>query len=842
MTQYKQLDVEHLIATLNINDKAKLLAGKDFWHFEDVPNASIPSVRVSDGPNGVRGLKFFNGTPASCFPSATGIGASFDTDLANEIGKALGDECVAKGAHTLLGPTTNMQRSPLGGRGFESFGEDPVLSGLISSAYINGLQSKNVSACLKHFVANDQEFERFSNDSVVSQRALREIYLEPFRLAVKHAKPNSLMTSYNKVNGTHASENEQILKDILRGEWGWEGLLMSDWTGVYTTGKSIKAGLDVEMPGPPTMRGAAINRQIGAGLLSIDDVDARVREVLKFVNKAIASGIPFGAPETSIDTPALRALLRKASASATVLLKNEASILPISKSTKSIAVIGSNAQIAVPSGGGSASLAATYTVSPLEGIKEAAKALGATVNYAVGASAFRYLPLLDRAMGPAKVEVFADSPVKDWYYDFEGEFPKPTWETATPSSQAFMIDGVPWKDLGGNPRTRFLTTFTPDITGPWEFSLSAIGGSTLYLDGKQIIDNYVNFKPSEMFFNMGSEEIRGKVDLVAGKTYNVEVRQSLELKGSMATPFLPAAAIRVGAYPVFTVDAAREAAVEAAKKSDLAIVIVGTNPDWESEGFDRKTIALPGASDALVSAVLAANPNTIIVTQSGTPVAMPWVKEAHTIVQAFFGGNELGNGLADVLFGKFNPSGKLPLTFPVRLEDNPSFNSFGITSDTPGKTFYGEGIFIGYRHYQRSQIAPLFPFGYGLSYTSFAFSGLSLSSVSDKGEFSVSFKVKNTGKVAGSEVAQVYIAAPVEGRITSPPQELKAFKKVDLAPAAEVEVKLSLEKEAFSYWDEVKDSWVAPAGTYRVLVSTSSEKVELEGEAVLAKTFVWRGL
>ncbi|KAK4704566.1 beta-glucosidase, partial [Phenoliferia sp. Uapishka_3] len=844
MTTYKQLDIEALIVSLPLKDKVKLLAGRDFWHFEEVASAGIPPVRCSDGPNGVRGQNFFKGVPASCFPCATGIAASFDTDLVGRIGEALGDECVAKGAHILLGPTANFQRSPLGGRGFESFAEDPVLSGMVSAAYINGLQSKNVSACMKHFVANDQEFERFSADSVVSQRALREIYLEPFRLAVKHSQPDAIMTSYNKVNGLHSSENKGLLEDILRKEWGWNGLTMSDWTGTYSTGTALKAGLDVEMPGPSCMRGAAVIRQISSGKLSVDVVDARVRTVLTLVNKAIASGIPFNAQESSIDTPELRALLRQASSSAVVLLKNSASLLPISSSTKSIAVIGSNAKISVPSGGGSASLVSTYTISPLEGITEAAKAIGATVEYSAGASAFRYLPLLDPLMTPALLEVFIENPAptKSWYEGVDVKLPKADWETTTTSSLVFAIDGIPWDKLGDSPLCRFTTVFTPDVSGTWEFGLAAIGGSTLFIDEKLVVDNYHNFVGGEMFFGMGSEQQKGTLELVAGKEYRLELRQSLELKSTKATPFIPASAWRIGAYPLVEPKVAREAAVELAKKSDLAILVVGTNPDWESEGFDRKDIFLPGETDALVKAVLAVNPNTVVVTQSGTPVAMPWINEASTILQAFFGGNELGNGLADILFGSVNPSAKLPVTFPVRLEDNPAFTSFGITTETPGKVVYGEGIYVGYRHYEKANIAPLFPFGHGLSYTSFNLSSLSVSPVSAAGTFSVTFSIKNTGKISGGEVAQLFIAPPVVGRIAAPVKELKAFTKVYLAPGVETQVKLEVGKEAFSYWDESVDSWVAQAGVYKVLVGVGSDKILLEGEAKLEKTFKWLGL
>ncbi|BGP13740.1 hypothetical protein JCM10213_006430 [Rhodosporidiobolus nylandii] len=854
---FQRIDVERKLSELSPADKIRLLGGKDFWAFEDVPEQGVPAIRTSDGPNGVRGRNFFNGVPASCFPCGTGLASSFDTDMMLRVGEALGDECRAKSAHVLLGPTINIARSPLGGRGFESYSEDPHLSGHIAAAYVNGLQKKGVAACIKHFVTNDQEFERFSMDSVVSDRALREIYLEPFRLAVKHAGPKSFMTSYNKLNGKHCSESKYLLEGILRNEWGWNGLIMSDWTGVYSTDESIKAGLDVEMPGKPVFRGNTVNRAIGAGKLTLEDVDDRVRNLLELANFAIDSKIPFYAGEDKVDTPELRALLREAAANGVVLLKNDKQLLPLSASSvkgKKIAVVGSNAKIAFPSGGGSASLASTYAVSPLDGITEAAKEAGATVNFHAGVAAFRYVPLVEPYIAHphkpseqgALVEFFNGLPDDSWFTSADVQ-QKADYSVDTKSSLCFMIDGIPWEKLANNVRTRYSATFTPDISGSWTFGLGSIGCSALFIDGKRVVENVESFQPGELFFNMGSEERRATIDLEAGRQYKLVVHTHLDESTLGATPFTIKSSFRIGAYPTIVADTARKEAADLASKSDLAIVVVGTNSDWESEGFDRKDTKLPGETDALVKAVLAANPNTIVVNQSGMPVEFPWIKDASTLVQAFFGGNELGNGLADILFGKVTPSAKLPLTFPVRLEDNPAFHSFGNTGETPGKIVYGEGIYVGYRHYDRSKLAPEFAFGHGLSYTTFELSSLSVSAVSDSGDFTISFTVTNTGSVDGAEVAQVYIAAPADGsRITSPVKELKAFKKVQLKAGEKKTVQLDIGKEAFSYWNshERRNCWVAPAGTYKVLVGTSSAEkdVKLVGEVKLAKEIRWTGL
>lgn len=776
----------------------------------------------------------------------------------------------------------NIQRSPLGGRGFESYSEDPLLSGLVAAAYINGVQSKGIAATIKHFVANDQEFERFSTDSVVSQRALREIYLEPFRLAVKHSDVAAFMTSYNLVNGIHASESKELLHDILRGEWGWDGLVMSDWTGVYSVDPSIKAGMDVEMPGPPAMRAGTVYRAMGAGKLTVDDLDERVRNVLKLVNYAIDSGVPFYADEESVDTHQLRALLREAAANATVVLKNDAGLLPVSKSSgvKQIAVIGSNAKLAFPSGGGSASLSPSWVVSPVSAITERAKEVGAAVKQAIGVAAFRYVPVLDSHLTHpsgtgtgAKVEIFNGKPAEGWFDNDASPSAKPVFSTDTQSSLCFMSDGVPWDTFERHAHTQvrlhnntaqiligratqadprphlhrqFTALFTPDVSGKWTFGLGSTGYTVLFLDGERVVSNTVDeWKSGELFFNHGSEERRGEFEVEAGRQYRLTMHAYMDPERVKASPFALSSSFRIGGFPTVIEDRARKEAADLAAESDLAILVVGTNPDWESEGFDRKTTKLPGASDELVEAVLAANPNTIVVNQSGTPVDFPWLDKASTLVQTFFGGNELGNGLADVLFGKVNPSGKLPLTFGKRLEDNPSFHSFGITSDTPGKVVYGEGIYVGYRHYDRANLAPAFPFGYGLSYTSFELSNLQVSPVSADGDCKVSFSIRNTGKMDGAEVAQVFVAAPSDGsRITSPVKELKGFEKVTLKAGETKTVEVQLTREAWSYWDEQYAKWIAPKGVYTVLVATSSAEadIKLRGEAKVAKEIRWLGL
>ncbi|TFK55623.1 glycoside hydrolase family 3 protein [Heliocybe sulcata] len=844
-------DVEDVLSRIRLPDKIRMLTGLGWWHTEPVPDVGIPSVRMSDGPNGVRGTRFFNSVPSSCFPSSTGLASSFDDELAYQVGKALADECRAKGCHILLGPTTNTQRSPLGGRGFESFSEDPHLNGTIAAAYINGVQSQGVAATIKHFVCNDQEYERFSSDSVVSERALREIYLKPFQIAIKKADPWALMTAYNRLNGTHCSENFDLLQNILRKEWGYEGLIMSDWTGVYSTVESIKAGLDLEMPGPAYMRGKAVERALIGQKLFPSDIDDRVRKILEILKRAYASAIPFNGPEEGVDTPQLRALLRKAAADATVLLKNDNSVLPIVGSPKKIAVIGPNAKQAFTSGGGSARLLSSYTVSPLEGITAAAQEIGSTVDYAIGATSHVLLPLLDGLIQQnsgepgALVEFWNESPSASFlstYANLQEPLPACAWSTPTLGSWCFLADGVDDTEVNEICWIRYSTTFVPDESGDWEIGLNITGSGNLFFDGNMVIDLSTNPEQGEGFFGLGTVDVHATVKgLEAGKAYPLEIRLSNAEFIGRGAPFTCRGGIRAGAAKYVDEEEGISNAVKLAKESDVAILVIGLNHDWESEGFDRKDMKLPGLMNRLVSEVLEANPDTIVVHQSGTPTEMPWVDKAKTLLQAFYGGNELGNGLADVLFGRVNPSGKLSLTFPKRLQDSPSHPSFGQKGEGYGQVLYNEGIFVGYRSFDIKDLKPMFSFGHGLSYTTFEYSDLQVSQPTAEGSFSVSCTVKNVGKRDGAEVVQVYVS-DVAFSLPRPVKELKGYAKVWLKAGEGKAVKVELDRDALSFYDNRAEGWVAEAGEFIVYAAASSDDLRLSTKVNLPETFTWRGL
>ncbi|KAF9448233.1 glycoside hydrolase family 3 protein [Macrolepiota fuliginosa MF-IS2] len=843
-------DIESVLTKLTVADKVKLLSGLGWWNTEPIPRAGVPSIKLSDGPNGIRGSYFFNGTPSSCFPCSTGLGSSFDVELARRVGEALGDEARAKGVHVLLAPTVNTQRSPLGGRGFESFAEDPHLNGTIAAAYINGLQSKGISATIKHFVANDQEYQRFSISSEVSERALREIYLKPFQIAIKNANPWAVMSAYNRVNGLHVSEDKRLLDDVLRKEWGFKGMIMSDWIGVYSTAESIKAGLDLEMPGPSVMRGRALERALAAEKVFVRDLDVRVRKVLGLVKKGIESGVPFDVGEGFVDTPEQRQILREAARDAIVLLKNDKKLLPLSNQYKKIAVIGPNAAIAMTSGGGSARLLSTYATSPLEGIQAAAKEIGAEVTYTIGATTHKYLHLLNPYIhlssgGPgALMEFWNDMPSKDFMSttpDLPAPLSDPTWTTTTKSTDCFLMDNIDEK-VNYVCWIKYSTKFVPNEDGDWEFSLNVAGRANLFFDNKLLIDLSTNPEQGDSFFGIGTVDLRAVAPaLKAGQDYNLEIRLENAEFAERGSPFKSWGGIRIGGFRKIEPEVELKHAVEIASDADVVVLVVGLNHDLESEGFDRPHMDLPGLTDTLVSEIFKANPNTIVVNQTGTPVTMPWISEASTLVQAFFGGNELGNALADILFGKVNPSGKLPLTFPQRLEDSPAYPSYGDKGQEHGKILYNEGIFVGYRSYEIRKLAPLFPFGFGLSYTTFKYSDLKTSSISEEGKFSVTFTITNTGHINGREIAQVYIS-DTQASLPRPVKELKAFTKVTLAPGEGKSVTLDLDKEALGFYDDRAAQWIAEKGTFTVHVAASSSDLRLEGSIELRKTLTWIGL
>ncbi|KAJ5146247.1 uncharacterized protein N7515_000811 [Penicillium bovifimosum] len=838
-----RIDVEKTIEELTLGEKVALTAGQDFWHTASIPRLNIPALRMSDGPNGVRGTRFFNGIPAACFPCATALGATWDTELLSEVGSLMGEEAIAKGTHIVLGPTINTQRSPLGGRGFESFSEDGVLSGTLAGYFCKSMQDKGVAATLKHFVCNDQEHERLAVNSIVTDRALREIYLLPFQLAMRICRSKCVMTAYNKVNGIHVSENKAIIDDILRKEWGWEGVVMSDWFGTYSVSDAVIAGLDIEMPGKTRWRGEALAHAVSSNKVAQYQLDERVRNVLNLVNWVEPLGIPEGAPEKALNRPEDQALMRRAAAESVVLMKNEDNILPLKKDS-SLLVIGPNAKISAYSGGGSASLAPYYTVTPFDGVS--AKSEG-EVQFSQGVYSHKDLPLLGPLMKTADGKPGFIFKVYNEHPD-SSEDRQVVDELHLLESSGFLMDYVNPKIKSNTYYVDMEGTYTPEESGVYDFGVTVVGTGRLLIDDEIVVDNTKNQKQGSAFFGTATIEEKGTKELTAGQTYKVLFQfgsaptSDLDTRGIVA--FGPGG-FRFGASRRVSQEELISKAVEQAKTASQVVIFAGLTLEWETEGHDRQNMHLPPGSDDLISRVLDVNPNAVVVIQSGTPVTMPWVHKAKSLVQAWFGGNELGNGIADVLYGDVNPSAKLPLTFPVRLQDNPSYLNF---RSERGRVLYGEDIYVGYRYYEKSDVAPAFAFGHGLSYTSFERTDLHVDTVPEQAKYAesgepvtVSVTVANTGEVAGAEIVQMWVLPPMTD-VGRPVRELKAFKKVFLQPGERKTVELVVEKKlATSWWDEEREQWISEKGLYKVLVTGTGDE-ELRGEFEVGRTRFWLGL
>lgn len=857
-SSFAKADLAEVVEQLTTDEAILLTAGVGFWHTHAVPRLNIPAIKVSDGPNGIRGNHFFMGTPAKCLPSATALGATFDTALMHQVGlQLLAQEAKLKAASVLLGPTVNTQRNPLGGRSFESFSEDPHLSGMIAASYIAGLQEGGIAGCIKHFVGNDKEDDRMAYDSIMSERALREIYLMPFMIAEKYAKPWSFMTAYNRVNGTHVSENPKIIQDILHKEWGSDAMVMSDWFGVYSIDHAINAGLDLEMPGTNKWRTLDLmNRSIQSRKITKRTVKERAAKVLELVQRCaqVCPEILDGdGLERTVDTPEEKALMRHLAAQSIVLLKNEGSVLPLQpKKLKKIAIVGGNAKAIVLSGGGSAALKPSFFTTPYDGI---VSALGDVdkdieITYCEGARAYMQMPSLD-------YEIFTADGRRGWigeWYSHENDdsmtpLPKPIGERYIDETRIFFSTSYD---------SRLTKRWTMKLRGQlkprptdcdFQFGLLSAGRAKLYVDGKLVIDNWTKQRRGTAFFGSGSEEEKGVFPLKAGVAHSILVEfcnvrspadDDLDEVVMDSNP-----GIRLGGAEVEDPDALMERAVELAREADVVVAVVGLNADWETEGYDRTTLALPQRTDELVFKVAQANKRTVVVTQSGSSIAMPWADEVSAIVHAWYLGNSTGEAIGDVLTGKVNPSGRLSLTFPKRIEDLPSYGHFHSEN---GKVRYAEDLFVGYKHYHHRKIEPLFPFGYGLSYTTFQYSDLTLSKATvmkDDVKITATVNVTNTGSLVGSDVVQLYVSLPTTSDLTHPPLMLKKFAKItDLAPGKSTTVTLELDKYAVSYWEDRISRWVVESGEYLVRVGKSSASQDLTLAATIAieKGFEWNGL
>ncbi|WP_206019497.1 glycoside hydrolase family 3 C-terminal domain-containing protein [Pseudomaricurvus alkylphenolicus] len=646
--------IERLLSAMTLEEKASLTSGASMWTTKPIERLQVPSITMTDGPHGVRKSRsgqFGDAEPATCYPPAVTLASTWNTELAHEVGVALGKESQAQDVQILLGPGTNIKRSPLGGRNFEYFSEDPILSGKFSSAYIQGVQSQGVGVSLKHYAVNDQEHERMTISAEVSPRALHEIYLRPFEMAVREAQPTTLMSAYNRINGTYASNSEYLLNDVLREQWGFEGMVITDWGAVDDRIQGIRARLHLQMPADGGINDRKIVEAVNRGELPESELNDVVRDLLKItLDLEEASGRYQG-----YDQDEHHELAYRVASEGTVLLKNNNAILPLTKRDK-VAVVGNFAKVPRYQGAGSSLVTPTRVDNLIDH--------------------------LDASFAPG--------------YDLMG-------------------------------RT------TPELI---------------------------------------------------------------------------------------------EQARQQAKSADKVVVVLGLTFLEESEGFDRRTYGIAPGHRALLEEMIAVNPNIVVVLQNGSPVSMPWLDRVDGVVEAYLGGQAGGRALADILTGKVNPSGKLAETFPKRIEDNPTYIAW---AGEEGKTYYNEGVFVGYRYYDKKRIEPQFPFGYGLSYSTFTFEDLILSQeqITEEEQVTVGVTVKNTGKVAGHEVVQLYVSDEASS-VGRPEKELKHFKKVFLQPGEEKQVTFELSNRDFAFYSARHKEWVTESGKFSIRVGNSSRHLPLE--------------
>ncbi len=792
---------------MTLDEKCAFVAGADLWHNPGCERLGLRPLKVSDGPVGVRGEQWTGEARSTSFPCGSHLGSTWDVELLERVGECIGREARDKGVHVVLGPTVNLHRTPLAGRNMECYSEDPLLSGKLGAAWIRGLQSQRVGCTVKHFVANDQEYERHSISAEVDERTLRELYLRPFEIAVREGGAWGVMSAYNRVNGVHCSEHPWLLSTVLREEWGFDGFVISDWYGCHSTEPMARSGMDLEMPGPHQWFGARLAEAIRAGAIEEAHVDRMVANLLQLYDRTGALDADddrhYG-EELSIDRPEYDAVALAAAVGGMVLLKND-SLLPLDPSTTgSIALIGPNAEVANIQGGGSAQLNPRRQVTPLEGLR--ARFGDDRVRFARGCSSWRTVPPIEARLTANRSGFVVD------YFDNVDLDGAPRRTDRIPRGNLMWL-GQWADDVPLAFSARCTTTFVPDETGDWTLALQQAGRARLFVDGEVVVDNREP-QPGDFFFGMGSAEARGVVALQSGVEYRVEV------EFSATTPGL--SGLLIGALPPLP-DDMLETAVEVARAADVAVVVVGTNGDWETEGRDRESIELPMQQRELIERVAAANARTVVCVNAGAALDLGWLTDVGAALWCGLPGQEWGTALAAVLAGDDEPSGRLATTMPKRLEDTAAFTNY---PGEAGQVHYGERVFMGYRWHDTRAIEPAACFGHGLSYTTFEYANLMVTPevVADDDRVTITIDVTNTGERLGSEVVQCYVG-DVEASVARPEQELVSFAKIELDPGETKTVDLDIDVGALAFWSIDDSQWRVEPGTFEVRIGASSRDI-----------------
>lgn len=802
--------IRELVSRMTLDEKVTMLGGDESaFATHPIPRVGIPSIQMTDGPLGVRMGQ------ATAFPSGISLAATFDIGLMGEMAQAMGVETRALGRDMLLGPCVNISRTPFGGRNFESFGEDPYLTSRFADAYVRHLQAEGVMASTKHFALNDQEHKRFTINVVADERTMQEIHLPAFQTAV-NAGTYSVMSSYNLVNGHHASENKELLTDLLKNKWGFRGFVVSDWESVYSTAKAANAGLDMEMPTAKffdsKLADAVRNGEVAESL-----IDEKVTRILRGI---FASGLYDNArprPDRStVGSPAHLAIARRAAAESFVLLKNEANrkgvkLLPLqAASLKKVALLGPGSVHPRIGGGGSSMVNPTKEISPLDAFRAALP--GVQIKQATGTSMHGDFNAIPRELWSLNAGG-TQAGVKGEYFDNAELSGKPVFTRIDSTINFDWAWNPPGSDVSMD---KFSVRWTGYIkakeSSSFRFLVRSDDGVRLFVNDRKVLDQWNDH--GEKFDHVPYR-------FEAGKTYKIRLEYYDNAHSAI---------VGLGFAPPEGHDGIQEAA-NAAKGADVAIVFAGNSRAYESEAQDLRTLSLPEGQDDLIRAVAKANPNTIVVISGGTPLLMPWINEVKGLVYSWYSGQEGAPALAEVLLGQTNFSGKLPVSIPKRWEDSSAFGRYPEDQDNPEQITYSEGIYVGYRHHDTHNVEPLFPFGYGLSYTTFGYSKLEISergSRSEKPEVTVSFDLTNTGKVAGAEVAQLYVR-PLDAKIDRPFQELKGFERVMLQPGETRRVSMKLDHRSFAYYDVGRHDWQVDPGHFEIRVGGSSRAAELSG-------------
>ena len=800
VTQEHKDRAAEIVSRMTLEEKIEYVAGYEIWYIRAVDRLGLPAVRMADGPQGVR-----NNTRSTLYPSGVAAAATWDRALINQMGVALGQDARARGVHILLGPGVNIYRSPLCGRNFEYFGEDPYLSGEIASNYIQGVQSQGVMACIKHFAGNNSEYGRHNVSSDIDERTLHEIYFPAFEKAVKEAGVGAVMTSYNLLNGLHASECKYLNYDVLRDMWGYDGIVMSDWTSSYSPLNVATWGVDLEMPGPKCMQPSLLKKFIETGVLDISYIDRKCRHIIQTILAFEFDKRPQLDESLPENNPYSDSVAHEISRGSVVMLKNQDGFLPMSKGN--FFVCGPNADRIV-TGGGSGFVTPLVSCSLAKGMMS----MGGPVKTKVYANG--PLETLDGMYADAQmtrsgvtVELFSN-------IDLEGEPVAKYVEKKVYLSKWFIErHKAPLENMS----SRCSFWYAPSENVTYTFNLKANDGCRMFIDGEKVIDKWSG---------AGWQNLSTKYQFKAGRTYEVVVEHYNKVSTN-------------GVHLKMELEMFDDPkALKELKAADCVIVCLGFDNTTEQEGYDR-TFGLPQKQMEYLYKVLGYNKNVVVVLNAGGGVEMAsWIHDVKAVLMAWYPGQQGGLAVSEIITGKVNPSGKLPISIEAVSEDNPVFENYHENVsrirrpevNPYSRVEYREGLFMGYRGYDRSGVQPLFPFGYGLSYTSFEYSDINITE--DGEEFVVTFNLTNVGRRSGAEVAQLYVTDE-QCSLVRPVKELKGFEKVYLEPGQTKTVSIRLDEEAFRFYSPVKHDWVVEPGRFIVSVGSSSADIRLRSSLVV---------